>query len=128
MLSGCGSHCTMADMQFTLMVGLICFSSFAVLKRTFVSFDPLEVCLKSAHCCVVINWNETFFHRSGTIRPTWKNILHVLLLICSDMESCPGLKVVRKNQAKLICQVCQDVFHEKCVHVDLSSCCLTPNG
>lgn len=52
-----------------------------------------------------------------------KVALQILLLLSGDIEVCPGPslkcstceKVIRKNQQRAKCEVCQDVFHSKCL-------------
>ena len=69
-------------------------------------------------------WNYSK-HERMVVRPTGRCLRVLLLLICGDVEICPGprtstkcrlcSKTVRRNQANVFCVNCKESFHLKCV-------------
>ena len=134
------------------LIVLLFVSIFAIRKFCFVSSDSLEVCLRYKKHIDLVNWNETFIFSSVWnqrntyglfVRPFKANVLHILLLVCGDIERCPGpppikchscIKAIRKNQTRLICCLCKNVFHAECVHANFnlssrcSRCKFVPQG
>ena len=64
-------------------------------------------------------------HGRMVVKPTGGYFRVLLLLICGDVEICPGprtstkcrlcLKTVRRNQENVCCVNCKESFHLKCV-------------
>ena len=61
------------------------------------------------------------------VRKPMKSMIYLLLLICGDVEECPGpvnpqrvsctscMKTIHKNQKKELCYNCKGIFHLKCL-------------
>ena len=66
-----------------------------------------------------INRQEKFLR----VRPTCNESAQILILLCGDIETCPGpaikygscMKTVRKNQSRLCCASCKLLHHIKCM-------------
>ena len=72
--------------------------------------------------------------RGLQLRPDGPTFIQLMLLLCGDVETCPGpsikccscAKTVRKNQSRATCVHCRKTLHLKCLTKDLNErCCLS---
>ena len=113
-------------LKFCLLISI-----FAVKKASFVSTDVIGLCF--GYDNYVNTMNESFIYSSlynykkkdygFILRPHRTSVSTMLLLLCGDIETCPGpimkcntcTKTIRKNQRSQNCSVCNTKFHEKCL-------------
>lgn len=111
-----------------LLCTLIIISIFTVNKAQFISNDCIGLMINDP--TVVISTNETHTYSSLwnirgyfgiSYRKQRVKAMIFLLLLCSDIETCPGpsnccncQKVIRRNQSNISCNECERKFHLKC--------------
>ena len=99
------------------------FKSYDVLSTTFDIDEDKDKILEETFIYSSV-WNYSK-HEGMVVRLTGGCLRVLLLLICGDVEICPGprtstkcrlcSKTVRRNQANVCCVNCKEPFHLKCV-------------
>ena len=77
------------------------------------------------------SYSSLFVHKR-CVRSSPKSLLSLLLIVCGDIESCPGPsllgkcngcnKYIKKKQATITCERCLNVFHLTCISSDKDVC------
>eukprot|EP00794_Sanderia_malayensis_P006539 gene6539-7278_t len=116
-------------------VCLFLWSFSSVKKIVFCSTDSLPIMLNRLD--MDRDFPESFIcsslwiqrqSRGIQFRPDGPTFIHLMLLLCGDVELCPGptikccscAKAVRKNQSRATCVQCQEKLHLKCLSNDLN--------
>ena len=131
------------------LIVLILITSFQVKKPAFLSPDSVglsitgdEVSLNTETHILSCLWQARGGKFTFRVCSSKRSLLNLLILMCGDVESCPGptvqrlscptcLKKIRNNQSRMQCSSCQMVFHLKCfgeeaVQAHVCTLCQTP--
>ena len=119
---------------------------FQIKKFAFCSSDSFNLYINHAETNLVIKESFTYSslwiysqEASFQLRPSRSSIMQLILLLCGDIETCPGpaikcstcLKTIRKNQSKINCLECNSDHHLKCWNHEsevLCQPCMLKNG
>jgi hypothetical protein len=118
----------MASREGVLICALVFITIFTVNKGQYISSDCIGIMMNDS--AVVVSTNETYTYSSlWNIRAYFSisyrkqrvKAMIFLLLLCGDIETCPGpsnccncQKIIRRNQSNINCNECERKFHLKC--------------
>ena len=132
-------HGSGAKLLYVPYVFLFLWTAFSVKSCAFCTTDSLGIMMNKVDNGVHIN--ESFINSSIWVyhqqhglllRPSRPTFIQLILLLCGDIETCPGpvlkcrscSKTIRRTQSRATCTRCNEFLHLKCLtqHMNENLC------